>query len=135
MRVEPARAQLQRWPGWEALIAAVVLVLVGSAAAAESARCGAPGKPACPLQHWMRQRVAVPYAKADLEQLALALDELVELNPKPKGWTNWKKFCGDGAAAARAGKRASAAQACSRCHRVYRRTYNFTHRERPLPTP
>ena len=83
----------------------------------------------------MRQRLAVTYAKADLEQLAVALDELVHLNPEPKSWGNWKKFCSDGAVAARAGKRASAVNACARCHKVYRRTYNFTFRERPLPKP
>ncbi len=135
VRPEPASTEAPRWRGYAAMLAAVAFVLSDATAAAEPARCGVPGRPACPLQHWMRQRLAAPYAKADLKRLAQALDDLVRLNPKPRGWGNWKKFCADGAAAARAGKRAGAVEACTRCHKVYRRTYNFTHRERPLPTP
>jgi len=135
VRVRPASHALRQWPAWAALGAAVLLALATPTAAARPPACGAPGKPACPLQHWMRHHLAAPYAKADFEGLAQGLDRLVALNPKPKGWANWKKFCTDGAAAARAERRASAVEACTRCHKVYRRTYNFTHRERPLPTP
>ena len=104
-------------------------------AGASAPRCGGPSLPACPMQQWMRDHVAVPYAQGDLERLAGVLDQLVEHNPRPGKWHNWKLFCQRGARAARAGSRSGAAADCTHCHDTYRRGYNLTCRERPVPPP
>ena len=113
---------------WTWMIA--VLALAGSSRADEAPSCGAPGKPPCPLQQWMRVNMAAPMAKGKNEELAEAFDALVAMNPRPKEWHNWNKFAKDGAAAARAGKEHTAESACGHCHRVYRREYNARYRER-----
>jgi hypothetical protein len=112
-------------------IAALALIHTG-AEARRDPPCGAPGKPACPLQEWMRNNLAVPYAKSDLSGLAKGLTQVVSFNPRPKKWGNWDKIASDGAAAARKGDKSRARLACTNCHKVYRRTYNFSHRQRPL---
>ena len=94
--------------------------------------CGAPGRPACPMQRWMRNRVAVPYATRNLAKLAAALEQLTEFNPRPDKWHNWRRFCAQGAAAARDGRKDRAVRGCTHCHRVYRPAYNRAHRTRPI---
>ena len=115
--------------------AAALLGLTATAeeAAADSAECGKPGKPPCPMQAWMRNKLSSPYAKKEWSKLATALDQLVSLNPRPKKWANWNKFCSDGAGAAREGKQPGAQASCTSCHKIYRRAYNVAYRKRPVP--
>jgi hypothetical protein len=94
--------------------------------------CGAPGKPPCPLQAWMRGNVAAPLALGDLTKLAHSLEALRAMSPDPR-WTNWQRFAGDGARAARDGDAAKAQQSCTRCHEVYRARYNELYRGRAAP--
>jgi hypothetical protein len=116
------------------IAAAALLGLIATAgeATAGSAECGKPGKPPCPMQAWMRSKLSAPYAKKEWTKLASALDQLVGLNPQPKKWGNWKKFCRDGAEASRAGRKDGALASCTSCHQVYRRAYNVAHRKRPV---
>lgn len=111
-----------------------LMLLVGLLAApearAEAARCGAPGKPPCPLQHWMRSELATALAHKDLKALERGLSRAVELNPDPKSWKNWTKFARDGATAAREGRARSVIAACARCHSIYRPEYNVKYRTR-----
>ncbi len=96
-------------------------------------RCGVPGKPPCPLQAWMRGRVAAPLAKRDWTRLAESLDRLPALNPQPGGWKHWERLAIEGARAARDGNDTKALRACTGCHDLYRTQYNELFRARPLP--
>lgn len=119
---------------WQ-LMALVLLAALGGAAggarAASAARCGAPGKPPCPLQRWMRREIAAPYAEHDNAALAKNLLALLRVNPEPKHWHNWDRFARRGAAAARKGR--DPVLSCVHCHDVYRAKYNAKYRERELP--
>lgn len=124
-----------RWK--QALVA--LSILAGSAAAPGEARsetapsCGAPGKPACPLQHWMRRELAAALAHKDLKGLERGFEALVRINPEPKKWANWNKFAKDGAEAAREGRARGAIAACAHCHSIYRPEYNAKYRARVVP--
>ena len=100
-----------------------------------SPACGGPGKPPCPLQGWMRERVAAPYATGDFRRLAEVLNALDSLNPAPRKWTHWRTFCSKGSEAAAGGNRRAVVIACTNCHKTYRRTYNIRYRTRPVPAP
>jgi hypothetical protein len=120
------------------LVVPVVVLVLGpltmAAGPAPSVRsCGAPGKPPCPLQAWMREQVAAPLAKRDRERLAAGLERLRALNPEPDGWKHWDRIASDGARAAREGNDGGTLEACRRCHDVYRSRYNDRFRERALP--
>lgn len=104
----------------------------GEDAPAESATCGRPGLPPCPLQQWMRKNLAKPLAANDLATVAASFDRLEKLAPET-GWTSWATFAKEGAAAARDGDVAAARKACSGCHAEWRSTYRKRHRARPVP--
>jgi hypothetical protein len=120
--------------------AAVVLVVVGfgavlRAAPARSAAptvCGSPGRPACPLQAWMREQLALPYATRRFDELAGNAVALVAFNPDPKGWRDWDELAQDVARAAKAHDEVQTLRACTRCHHTYRREYLAHYRERAL---
>jgi hypothetical protein len=95
--------------------------------------CGRPGKPACPLQAWMRGHVAAPLATGNFDQLAQSFAQVAKYNPDPSGWKNWDRFASEGATAARERDGRKTARACTSCHDVYRAKYNAQHRERALP--
>jgi hypothetical protein len=113
-----------------ALSLAAVAATMGRAQAANSPHCGAPGKPPCPLQRWMRREVAAPYAKRHDAALAKHLAELVRVNPEPSRWHHWDLFAREGAADAR--EHRDPVLSCVRCHDVYRAKYNAKYRERSL---
>jgi cytochrome c553 len=94
--------------------------------------CGAPGKPACPFQSFMRTRLATAFAHRDLRELERRLAEVAERNPEPAKWHNWSKFARDGARAAHEGRLSGVVAACARCHAIYRPEFNVKYRERPL---
>ncbi|MCA9642123.1 MAG: hypothetical protein KC492_15560, partial [Myxococcales bacterium] len=102
----------------------------GSSAAGESS-CGTPGKPACPLQRWMREEVAAARYQKDLPKLAEHLDQLAEWNPEPSEWSKWTRYAREGAAAARAGRRADSV--CRGCHQDYRRRFQAKYRSKQAP--
>jgi hypothetical protein len=99
---------------------------------ADGSTCGRPGLPPCPLQQWMRQKLAKSLASNDLPAVAQRFDGLSRLAPDPT-WTTWATFANDGAAAARAGDVAKARKACSGCHAAWRKKYRQEHRTRPVP--
>lgn len=118
------------------LLPALICVALGGWATvgqAEGGACGRPGKPPCPLQRWMRVRVAAPMARGEHQQLARSLERLVQMNPEPDKWQNWNRFAREGAARARDGR--DVESSCTRCHRVYRAKYNDKYRERPVAPP
>lgn len=116
-----------------AALACGALCAWGSAGRAETAACGAPGKPPCPLQQWMRVNIAAPMAEGHRKELAENLERLVKLNPDPGEWQNWNRFAREGAERARKGRHVQ--PSCTRCHDVYRAKYNEKYRERAVPAP
>jgi hypothetical protein len=82
----------------------------------------------CPLNTWMRERVAPALASGAGEQLAVALDETARFSPMPE-W-RWEELAKAGAAAARAGDLDEAAKACARCHDAYKKTWRAQYRTR-----
>lgn len=94
--------------------------------------CGAPGKPACAFQGYMRTRIATALAHRDFRELERRLGEVAELNPDPAKWHNWSKFARDGARAAREGRLRGVIAACASCHAIYRPEHNVRFRERKL---
>lgn len=126
-----------RWGVTRRLLLALGLALaiglfLAPASAQNPTTCGAPGKPPCPLQHWMRVNAAAPLAMGELETLAKSFEAIEAKNPNPKGWANWSKMAREGATAAREGKAAAAKLQCSRCHHAYRRAYLLSYREREI---
>lgn len=113
-------------------VSALLCIALSAApgAAEPSAVCGAPGKPACPLQHWMRRHLATALAHKDTRELARRFADIERLNPEPRKWLNWNKFARDGAKAAREGKARGVIAACARCHSIYRPEYNIKYRTR-----
>jgi hypothetical protein len=109
------------------IAAAVAVLLVAANAGAEPA-CGAPGKPACPLQDWMRRNLALALAKKDGPALVKHFEEIGRRNPSKGQWANWNKFAKDGADAARAGRFSGVITTCGRCHSVYRAEYIIRYR-------
>lgn len=95
--------------------------------------CGEPGKPPCPLQHWMRVNAAAPLATGDLQRLAQSFEAIERMNPAPDKWGNWTRFAREGAQAAKEGNASAARSVCGRCHGVYRRGYNAQYRLRKVP--
>lgn len=82
----------------------------------------------CPLQRWMRERVAPSLAGGMGEGLAAALEEVVRFSPSPE-W-RWEEIARAGANAARAGDFDGAAKACMQCHDAYKKTWRERYRTR-----
>ena len=114
------------------MAAAALLGSLGTSQADDAPRCGAPGKPPCPLQRWMRHQLAAPLAKADHAALASAFRRLSELNPEPDEWNEWNELTERGRRAAEEGNIERAHATCGSCHRKYRRRYLRQHRTRPI---
>jgi hypothetical protein len=94
--------------------------------------CGKPGQVPCPLQAWMRRRVAGPLASADWAELAKGLEESAGFAPDPS-WTAWATYATTGAKAAREGEITAVRKTCKQCHDAYRKEYRQRYRSRPLP--
>jgi hypothetical protein len=120
-------------------IAAVALVVLGfgadlrAAPTAATSVCGSPGKPPCPLQAWMREQMARPYASRSFDELAGSAVALVALNPKPKEWGDWDELARDVARGAKAHDEIQTLRACTQCHHTRRQDYVSQYRERALP--
>jgi hypothetical protein len=98
----------------------------------QKSACGTPGLAPCPLQAFMRTRVAAQLSSSNLAALAGGLDRAAKLVPDPS-WASWSAFARDGAAAARRGDVASARASCKECHDAWRDAYRARYRARPLP--
>lgn len=94
--------------------------------------CGGAGKAPCPLQSWMREELARPYAARRFDQVALNTAALIRLNPSPEEWRDWETFAQQAGRAALAHDEEHLLQACTRCHRTYRREYIEKFRQRAL---
>jgi hypothetical protein len=80
----------------------------------------------CPLQRWMRERVAPSLASGSAEKLASALEETVKFSPSPD-W-RWSEIAKTGADAARKGDLDGAAKSCFQCHDAYKKPWRAQHR-------
>jgi cytochrome c553 len=78
--------------------------------------------------------LARPYAQRHFDELAASAEALIKLNPDPAGWQDWGEYARAAVQAARAQDEEHVLQACTRCHRAYRREYIETYRGRPLAT-
>ncbi|HEY1533925.1 MAG TPA: hypothetical protein VGF76_07895, partial [Polyangiaceae bacterium] len=94
---------------------------------------GSPGKPACPLQAWMREQMAAPYATRRFDELASNALALVALNPDPRGWRDWDELAVNAARACKAHDEAQTLRVCTQCHRTHRQEYLTQYRARALP--
>jgi hypothetical protein len=134
----------RRCSGWTAALFAAVLggsLLAWGAGSGvawaeprpdERATCGRPGQARCPMQAWMRTRLADPLSQSKMESIAVALDRLAAAPPE-KTWALWATSAREGAAAARRGDGRAVRQSCRVCHEAYRAPYRKTHRMRPAP--
>lgn len=98
----------------------------------ERATCGRPGQARCPMQAWMRTRLADPLSQAKMPALAEAMDRLAAAPPE-KTWALWATSAREGAAAARRGDGRAVRQSCRTCHEAYRAPFRKKHRMRPAP--
>jgi hypothetical protein len=80
----------------------------------------------CPLQRWMRARVAPAMASGASDKLASALEETARFSPAPD-W-RWEDIAKAGAAAARKGALDEAAKSCVQCHDAYKKTWRAQYR-------
>ena len=108
------------------------VALFQPAAPAFAATCGDPGLPPCPLQSFMRNKVAAPLAQREMAGLASALDRAGTMQPD-KAWASWGTFASAGAAAARRNDVEAVRAACKACHDAWRPAYRKDYRLRPLP--
>lgn len=92
--------------------------------------CGDKKKP-CPLQRWMRERVATAVTANDAPALAKALDQMAKFSPSA-AW-QWNAMSATAADAARKGDMAEARKSCQGCHNAYKAEYRAKFRARPVP--
>jgi hypothetical protein len=138
----PARTRLlcsdqrtidQIWMHSAPAILVLILASVGLAGSGSPApMCGAPGRRPCPMQGFMRDQLARPYAERDFDALSANLARLGRLNPDPADWRDWSRFAVEAVRAARAHDEAETLKACSSCHRSYRSQYLARFRGRLL---
>lgn len=98
-------------------------------ATAPVASCGDKKNP-CPLQRWMREKMAPALAANDAPALAAALDRMARFSPSPG--PEWKTMSESAAAAARAGDVAGARKSCQGCHNAFKAQYKEKLRTRPV---
>jgi len=108
------------------------IALFGAADVEAQTECGSPGKPACPLQGWMRANVAAPLAADDAAALATGLEKAAKLSPDAS-WSSWVSIANAGAAAAKKNDIAGARASCKQCHDAWRDAYKSKYRTRPIP--
>lgn len=93
------------------------------------ASCGDKKNP-CPLQRWMREKMAPALAANDAPALAVALDRMAKFTPTPG--PEWKTISETAADAARKGDVAGARKSCQGCHNAFKATYKQKLRTRPV---
>lgn len=120
--------------GLTALALSMLIMLGALTLNAAEPPCGAPGKPACPLQAWIRSHAAAPLATKNFTELETRFEQIAKLNPDPAKWGNWTKIAKDGARAAREKREGGVRETCGRCHGAYRRAYNARYRLRLIAT-
>jgi hypothetical protein len=92
--------------------------------------CGDKGKPPCPMQDWMKTKLAPFATDGNTEALAKAFDHLSY--HAPPGFAEWSKIARDGAERARKKDLAGAKMACRTCHEKYKAKYKEELRDRPF---
>jgi len=89
--------------------------------------CGEKGKPACPMQGWMKTNMAPAAASGDTAALAKNLDYVA--SHAPKGLADWAAIAKKGADAAKAGNVDGAKASCKTCHDKYKAQYKADMRD------
>jgi len=82
----------------------------------------------CPLQFWMRERVAPSFAAGDAKDVAVAMDEVAKYSPDAS-W-KWGDLAHGAAEAARRGDLVAARESCQECHVKYKAEWRASHRTR-----
>jgi hypothetical protein len=98
-------------------------------APAKEFACGDAAKP-CPLQGWMRTKLAAASTRGDAEGLAKGFDFLAS-NPPP-GYSDWAPIARQGAGLARKKDIEGSKAACQSCHSKYKSKYKEELRDRAL---
>jgi hypothetical protein len=96
----------------------------------EQTTCGQPGLSPCPLQRFMRERVAVPLARGDGASLARALRKVASIAPDE--FAMWATIANQGASAAEQNDTLALRASCNSCHQAYRAEYRAKYRARPI---
>ncbi len=122
--------------------AVAVLVFAGVAAAMVVPRvvsgqegdagCGGPGQAPCPLQGWMRSRMAAPLAARGFADLEASFSALERAAPDA-AWTIWGEAARAGVRAAKAADSKAVREACKACHDAHRADYRAKYRGVPAP--
>lgn len=99
-------------------------------ATAPVASCGDKKNP-CPLQRWMREKMAPALAANDAPALAAALDKMAKFSPSPG--PEWRTISETAAEAARKGDVTGARKSCQGCHNAFKAQYKQKLRTRPVP--
>lgn len=140
MAMGPASSSRRAGPGVWAVVSGLLVGLVpthaggvpAEASRVEIAACGGPGQPACPLQSFMRSRLAAPLARGAVAEVAAGFEQLAFLTPDP-AWSDWRGYALAGASAAKVSDLGAVRHACNGCHTKYRDAYRAKYRLRPAP--
>lgn len=93
--------------------------------------CGEPGRPECPLQRWMDQRLNGPLASEATAQLEKSFRYLAAIAPAE--FPDWAAWALNGAESATRGDFEAVKRSCAGCHNDYRARYRKEMRARALP--
>lgn len=104
--------------------------VAASGSTANAPGCGDPGQPMCPLQEWMRTKLAQPALDKDGPKLASGLEYLA--THRPAGYEGWAEIAREGAEKARAGDITGARVSCRSCHNQFKARYRVELRDRPF---
>lgn len=94
-------------------------------------RCGEPGRPECPLQRWMDQRLNGPLAQEATAELVKSFRYLAAIAPQE--FPDWGAWALNGAESASRGDFEAIKRSCTGCHDDYRARYRKEMRARALP--
>ena len=94
--------------------------------------CGGPGQAPCPLQGWMRTRMAAPLAARGFSDLEASFAALERATPDP-AWASWGEAARTGLRAAKAADSKAVREACKACHDAHRADYRAKYRGGPAP--
>jgi hypothetical protein len=93
--------------------------------------CGAPGRPDCPLQSWMKANASQALGSGDFERMGRALQRIAGL--APPDYDGWRDIALNGASAASARNLEGVRGACKACHEEHRARYRKELRAHALP--
>jgi hypothetical protein len=85
--------------------------------------CGDKPLPPCPMQGWMKGRMATAFAAKDYPTLEAQFLGLAKDAPDPAQFSNWRSIAKDGAQAAKLRSYEGIKAACKGCHDQYKTSF------------